>query len=136
MCEDSTFHIEGRQGSTPATGAALAGGSCPHTCMFRGAERPRTCECRSPCPSLHLPCPLDCLCPCPHRGLRHSCSPHLRLHPRPLSVHVGTPCTHTPCTVRVHTCTVCTCSIRAIHAMCPGTCKCRTLGAASVPVFG
>ena len=90
----------------------------------------------TPCPSLHPPRPLDCLCPRPHRGLRHSCSPHLRFHPMPLSVRVGTPRTHTPCTVRVHACTVRTCSIHAVHAMRPGTCECRTLGAASVPVFG
>ena len=69
-------------------------------------------------PSLHLPHPLACLCPCSHRRLHHSCSPHLHSHPMPPSIHIGTPRTHTPCTISIHAPTIHTCSIRAIHAIC------------------
>ena len=80
-----SFHIEGRQDGTPATGAALAGGSCPHTHMFQGTLCPGTCECHSPHPSLH---PLR-----PQAVYAHA-------HTSPL-----TPSTAPPRAIYAHTCT-------------------------------
>ena len=92
-----TFHIEGWQGSTPTTGAALTGGSHPHTCILATS----LCHlCQSPHPSLHL-------------SHAPAFAPHAPL------VHVATPHTHTPCTVHVHTHTIHTIPMCTIHMSMP-----------------
>ena len=114
------FYIEGWQGGTPATGAALAGRSCPHTCMFWDTLRPGTCECGPPILATHLchvhhsPRP-SLYPPRPWAIYAHACTTHLRSHPLPPSVHIGTPRTHAPCTICIHAPTICTCSIHTIH---------------------
>ena len=76
-----SFCIEGWQDGAPATGAALAGESHPHTHMFWGTLRPGTCK-------------------------RHSPHP---LHPQAVYAHTHTsplaPSTMPPQAVYAHTCT-------------------------------
>ena len=119
--------IEGRQDGTPATGAALAGGSHPHTHMFWGTLRPGTCECHSPRPSLHPlrpqavyahashhpPHPPGRLCPRSHLPPRTiHCTPwvvYAHAHTQAIYAHTHTsplaPSTMPPQAVYAHTCT-------------------------------
>ena len=117
------FHIKGWQGGAPSTGAALTGGSHPHTCKnwppilashlsylsvllvpFTSPLAPSTVP---PRPSMPILTPQIV----PFVPSAPVFTPHAP------SVCVGTPCAHTPCTIHVHAPAIHTCSIHAVHAI-------------------